>query len=352
MKEGKVNQQYLADQLGLSVTTVSRCFTNHPKIKPGTRAKVLQLATELGYSYNAFRNQKNPLKVDNRTVAVLVGVSPDNADAAGVAGKIFAGISQKAAALDFQVKIYYVNPSEFVPNMNSRRIIPNSTDNNLAGIILVFPFREETVKALSSRFHVTSVLDEYEELFIDSINPDDGRGIACMVRKLKDLGHRKFGFFSWFYPDVDTPWVERRMGSYFEHLYRYGLEFDQDRIIRIDSAEAQSTTNAADLVIEHVEKGMTALVCAADHQAYELIVALKEKGVRVPEDLSITGYDGIPVPIGMSPLTTYNSHFHEIGVSGMISIQRRIDHPLANRRHVLVDGDMIEGTTTAIPKNL
>lgn len=342
----KVNQQFIADSLELSVTTVSRCFTNHPKINPETRAKVLKFAAEHGYSYNAFRNQKSSERSGKGKIAVLVGASEDLPDAAGVAGKILAGITQKAAAMEYRVDLFYVDPGSFEPNMHSRRIIPGSSDNNWAGIILVFPFREESVKALATKFHVISVLDEYEELFIDSINPDQGRGIAKMVRHLYVSGHRKIGFLSWSYRKVDTPWVETRLGSYVEHLFRFGLPFDQGLLIRVDEQDARDTCKAADLVIERMKLGMTGLVCAADHQAHELILRLRERGVKIPEDISITGYDGIATPPGLPQLTTYSTPFRDVGNTGMVSLQRRIDHPLASRSHVLIDGDMIEGVTT------
>ncbi len=342
----KVNQQFIADSLNLSVTTVSRCFTNHPKINPETRAKVLRFAAEHGYSYNAFRNQKPNGRAAQGKIAVLVGASSELPDAAGVAGKILAGITQKAAAMDFRVDLFYIDPSDFKPNMRSRKIFPGSSDNNWTGVVLVFPFQEETVKALATKFHIISVLDEYDELFIDSINPDQGRGIAKMVRRLFSLGHRKIGFLTWNYRKVDTPWVETRLGSYVELLFRLELPFDPELLLKVDEEDARETCKVADLVIEKMKEGMTGLVCAADHQAHELVLRLKERGVKIPEDISITGYDGIPTPPGLPQLTTYTTPFQEIGSTGMMSLQRRIDHPLASRSHVLVDGDIIEGVTT------
>ena len=343
---GKINQKYIAEQLNLSITTVSRCFTNHPRINPETRAKVYQLAAELGYNYNAFRNQKQCKRTDKGTIAVLVGASEKVSDAAGVAGKIFTGITQKAAALDYRVELFFVNPTEFKPNMRSRRIIPNSSRNDWTGIILIFPFQEDAVKALMTKFQVISVLDEYEELDVDSINPDQGRGIAKMVRHLINYGHRKIGFLSWEYA-IDTPWVQTRMGSYFEHLYRAGIPYNPDHVLIVDENDAWNSCKVADQVFEKVRNlGITGFVCAADHQAYELIRRLQERGIRVPEDVSITGYDGIPVPAGMPKLTTYSTPFTEVGTTGMVSLQRRIDHPLASRSHVLVDGSIIMGVTT------
>jgi LacI family transcriptional regulator len=346
----KVNQHYIAQQLNLSVTTVSRCFTNHPRINPETRAKVYQLAAELGYAYNAFRNQKQSEQSEKGSIAVLVGASEKVTDAAGVAGKIFTGITQKAAALDFRVELFFVNPTDFRPNMRSRRVIPGSNHNNWAGIVLVFPFREDAVQALSTKFHVISVLDEYDDSRIDSINPDQGRGIAKMVRHLYHLGHRRIGFLSWRYQGIDTPWVETRLGSYVEQFYRLRLPFHTEDVLLIDEVEARSGGAFAPMMVEKIRAGMTAVVCAADHQAHVLILRLREMGLRVPDDLSVTGYDGIPTPIGLPDLTTYSTPFQEVGSSGLVSLQRRIDHPLASRSHILIDGEMIAGDTTrALP---
>lgn len=345
----KINQNYIAEHLNLSVTTISRCFTNHPKINPDTRARVLQFALEHGYRYNGNRNQKQTRKGETGKIAVLIGVAQSRVDASEVASRVLQGITQKAAALHFRVNPFFVDPRSFSPNMRSRRIIPDSFHNDWAGIILVFPFQTEAVQALSTRYHVISLLDEYDDLTIDSINPDEGRGISMMVRHLHARGHRRLGYLSWIYNNVETPWVEKRLGAYVEYLYRLGLPFRPEDVIRLTEQEARDPTAGADRVIARMEAGMTALVCAADHQAYELIQRLRERGIRVPGDLSITGYDGIPAPPGLPQLTTYSTPFQEVGNTGIVSLQRRLDHPLASRSHILIDGNKIPGSTTGSP---
>lgn len=341
----KVNQNYIADSLNLSVTTVSRCFTNHPKINPQTRAKVLKFALEHGYRYTPSRSQRGSRKTETKTIAVLAGVSKKTQDAVQVAAMIFSGITQKAASLNYQVNLFYVDPRSFEPNMRSRRIIPGSNHNNWDGIVLIFPFQESAIKALSSKYHVITTLDEYDDLSIDSINPDQGRGIAVMIRRLYEGGHRQFGFLSWRYDHIDTPWVEKRLGTFVEYLYRLSLPFNPKDVLFIPEKEARDPELGADQVIRRMEAGMTGLVCAADHQAHELILKLKRKGIRVPDDLSITGYDGIPTPPGLPQLTTYTTPFEEIGHTALLSLQRRIDHPLSSRSHILIDGEMVFGET-------
>ena len=71
-----MNQKEIAEQLNLSRTTVSRCFTNHPKINPETRAKVFELAAEMGYSYSPPRNYSEDRPRKATSVAVLAGSWP------------------------------------------------------------------------------------------------------------------------------------------------------------------------------------------------------------------------------------------------------------------------------------
>jgi DNA-binding LacI/PurR family transcriptional regulator len=95
-----------------------------------------------------------------------------------------------------------------------------------------------------------------------------------------------------------------------------------------------------------VREGVTGWVCAADHQAYRLVRDLRELGLRVPKDCSVTGYDGDPVPDGLPQLTTIKMPFRDIGVSSVVSLLRKIDHPTAPRRHILVSGREIYGEST------
>jgi LacI family transcriptional regulator len=97
------------------------------------------------------------------------------------------------------------------------------------------------------------------------------------------------------------------------------------------------------------EEKVTGWICAADHQAYRLIAALERHGLRVPEDCSVTGFDGIDRPSGSPVLTTVKVPYEDMGGSAVIRLRGRIEHPSAPRRHNLVSGRVIIGQTTAPP---
>lgn len=347
----KPNQKLLADTLDLSRTTVSRCFTNHPKINPETRAKVFQLAAQLGYSYATQRNAHSKGDETRNTIAVIVGIKESKKEEKDTASDIIAGISEKAAAEGLEIEVHYVDPSTFLPAARSRRIIKNTSCLHWKGVVLVYDFQEEAVSNIMAKFPTVSALEDYDKVEVDCIGQDQVRGISKIMQHLHDLGHRRIGFLSWKYT-IHTPWVERRLGAYAENIYRLGLDFDPKLVLNVKPSEHIPRAELAEQVAKHVRKGVTAWVCAADHQASQLVQELIKSGIQVPDQCSITGYDGQVTPEGMPQITTIKMPFRDIGISCVTSLQRKIKHPAAMRRNLQVAGELLIGDTTAAPATL
>ena len=344
-----MNQKEIAERLNLSRTTVSRCFTNHPKINPETRAKVFELAAETGYSYSPPRNFTEERTRVANTVAVLVGLPSSAGQWIDSARQIIAGISGRLAAEKLNLSINYVEPADFDLAPRARRILPGLRNADLLGFILLYPFKEQTVGNLISKFPTICALDDYEHLEVDCVDVDQTRGILRMFNNLYNLGHRDLAFVSWKYT-VPTPWVERRFGAFMESLYRYHLPFQEDRVINVHRDGQIEPEEVVKRVIKLIEKGVTGIICAADHQAYPLIRALQEQGIRIPEDVSVTGFDGENPPDDIPQLTTINTPFRDIGISSVVSLIRRVALPSAPRRHILVSGRTTFGATSAKPR--
>lgn len=347
----KINQQLIADRLNLSRTTVSRCFTNHPKINPETRAAVFQVAAEMGYGYQAPRNVVARKPAERSTIAVLIGVPRSQRDAVETASQVLKGISERAAAANLEIQIHYIDAGEFRLAPRARRILPGVSSADWKGLILLYPFEEETVGNLMAKFPTVSVLDDYDTVDVDCINPDETRGISRMVQHLYEQGHRRIGFLSWKYR-VHTPWVERRLGAYVENLYRLGLDFDPKLVLNVRQSDHVPLDTLSGEVARLVREGVTGWVCAADHQAYRLLGDLITLGVKVPEECSITGFDGVQPPEGMPRLTTVRQPFRDMGLSAVVSLLRRSADPSSPRRHVLVSCREIIGETTSAAPGL
>ena len=97
------------------------------------------------------------------------------------------------------------------------------------------------------------------------------------------------------------------------------------------------------------EDQVTAWVCAADHQAYQLAIDLPQRGLRVPDDVSITGFDGLDPAAGQKRITSMRVPHEQIGSAAVTRLVNRIQHPTAPRRKILVEAELVAGETIAKP---
>ena len=306
------------------------------------------MAADLGYAYSPPRNASEGSVQVKDTVVVLVGQPSNAREKESMSREILVGISEWLASRKLRLKVQYLDPMEFNLPPRARRIIPGLTNRDILGFITMFPFQEASVGNLITKFPTICALDDYEDLDVDCVDIDQTRGIARMTRHLQELGHRELGFVSWKYK-VPTPWVERRFGAFVENLYRYKLPFRGDRIVNVSRSGQIEPEKVVEAALTMIEGGVTGIVCAADHQAYPLAAALRERGLRVPGDVSLTGFDGIRPPEGEPQMTTVEMPFRDIGISSVVSLLRRVSHPSAPRRHILVCGRSIIGETTRSP---
>jgi LacI family transcriptional regulator len=343
----KLNQDDLARRLGISRTTVSRSFSNHPAINPETRARVLALAEELGYRYSVPRSGRARERLQTKTLGILIGTPRLDDHTAHTFQAVLKGISERAATDRISLDITYVDPTRIDLSGRNCLIFQRIRSGHWNGMVLVFPFPDEAIAILSRRVLAVSIIEDYAEHGIDCIDIDQAAGIYGLICHLESMGHQRIGYLTWRYP-IETPWGYRRFGAYAESLQRLGLEYRPEWSINVDRRDRCEPETCARRVAELVRhQGVTAWVCAADHQAFQLIKDLEKLGIRVPQDCSVTGFDGIETPPGAKSLTTVMVPYEDMGVSAVIRLRGRIEQPSAPRRHNLVAGRLIIGETTS-----
>jgi LacI family transcriptional regulator len=344
-----VNQQRLAEILKLSRTTVSRSLANHPSIGAETRIRVQTLAAKMGYRGRATRVVRRSRHSKPMTIGVLIGVPAENVVLATFP-YILQGIQDRAHFEHLAVDVSYQNPATFDTTSKRHSVFRHMRSANWRGAILIYPFPEHAVAMISRKISTVSVLDEYPALGLDMVDVDDASGFLAMVDRLVQLGHKRIGFVHWHYP-VPSLWGYRRFGGYVEGIFRNGLEFKSDWIFNIHkAAPSHEYAEIAELVYQKIRRdGVTAWVCAADHQAYSLIQELQTRGLRIPADCSITGFDGLEPPPPLQRATSLQVPHEEIGSSALSRLMGRILHPSAPRRKILVEPRLVEGTTVAAP---
>ena len=338
----RINQQELANRLQLSQTTISRSLANHPAINAETKALVLETAAKMGYSQPIRRRQISAMADRAAVWGVLITMPKQFSDPSETFQEVLRGIADKSALHEAILDVVYHDPADD----NSAPLLRRIRNAHWKGIIFIYPVNPEIAREVATRIASVSIIEKYENQRIDSIDVDQSETILKLARLLKVRGHRKIGFFTWQY-SVDAPWVLHRFGTYVEALYRLGLEFDPADCVNLDPKNPLEPDEAAEKAAALVRSGVTAFICAADHQAYSLMENLGRLGLSVPHDVSLTGFDGVLPRSGLKQLATIRVPYEELGRSATHQLVRRIEQPGAPRRHIIVDGDFIEGETVA-----
>jgi len=348
----EVSQQGIADALGISRATVSRCFTNHPGINPTTRAKVFQLAAEIGYQHQETRTPSSKRTKKKINICALICTDSEEyfrGDYHNPGEQILAGVTEQAQLVNANVEVHLIPPEADSLDHPKLKEIASLRKRKTSGVLLIYPFAEAIIEELSPRFPLVSLVDQLEHTSIDCIDVDHYNGIGTVIDHLVDLGHRRIGFYTRDYP-VEASWSYRRYSAFIEKMARLQLPIAHTDLIGMFPRTKKTVEQSIDEVAERTSQGVTAWVCAADHQAYDLINGLKKRGINVPRDVSITGFDGVEESKKKPSLTTIKIPFREIGMSGTKRLSERIQKRFHESRHVYISGSLQKGKTTTNPK--
>lgn len=344
----RVNQQAIAKKLGVSIATVSRSLAGHPAINAQTKERVAEIARQLGYKKAGDQPESDEADSGSR-VGVLVGLQPNSSPLATFP-YILRGIDERAKAERMSVDVEYVDPAKLNPDSRTDPVMKRLRERKWNGVVLVYSFPAAAVESLAQKIPVVATLEDYDSIKIDSIDTNHHTGITSLVNRLVGLRHERIGFVTWTYP-MTGHWVSQRFAAYVAGVFAHGLEFKPDWILNMHKGRKHlSPDQIADAVAAISRRDrVTAWVCAADHQAYQLMLGLSTRGLRVPEDCSITGFDGIEPPLSLKPVTSLRVPNETIGTAALARLVNRIAHPKAHQRKVLVETQFLEGTTIAAP---
>jgi DNA-binding LacI/PurR family transcriptional regulator len=343
-----VNQQYIAEQLNISRTTVSRCFTNHPGINPVTRAKVFRLASQLGYQHMEMRVSSKPKRLKSLVVGVLICTNVEEyfrPDYQSPGDGLYSGVSEYAQLHDVKLELHYVDPADCSLGDASYSCIEALRERDWDGVVLIYPFPKSVVDELSVRFPLISLVEQHDAKFGNCVDVDHYMGISSLMNQLVNLGHKQIGFFTKSY-EVQAAWSFRRYSSYAEKVARMNWTLNSKNVVNVAPNHFEKLEDSYDYVANRIQSGVTAWVCAADHQAYDLIAALRKRGIDVPKDASITGFDGIQKPKGLPQLTTAMIPYREIGFVGTRRLVELAKKRFSAPQHILVGCQICEGETT------
>ncbi|GAB2841109.1 LacI family DNA-binding transcriptional regulator [Actinocorallia aurea] len=318
MEEGKrfggrrpVVMEDVAERAGVSAMTVSRVLNSPEKVRPATRARVLAAVQELDYRPNA------AARVLATGRSGMLGVVSFDTTLYGPASTLY-GIERAAREHDYLISIVSLSAL-------NRRTIGEGVDRlrgqNVDGIIIVAPHESaaEGLRDLPPELPIV-VVGAADELPCPLVSVDQYAGAARATRHLLSLGHETVWHLA-----GPSDWVDahaRLVG------WRATLEAEGRPVPAplFGDWSAHSGYRLGRQIAGVPD--LTAVFAANDSMALGLLRALREAGRRVPEEVSVVGFDDVPEsPYFSPPLTTVRQNFGEVGSRALAMMIDRIGAP-------------------------
>lgn len=325
----------LANELGLSVSAVSKALNDYPDIGPETKALVLQKASELGYSPNLMA--RGLARQTSRFVGVVIR------DVSSVYGEMFKSLSHIARRYDLQLILYDTDNDPAI----EKRCVQNLIDSMALGIIIA-PVREDAEELLEmtrGRVAVVFLGGRVRDEQASSVCTDSAVGTELALRQLMGLGHERIALL---FDHRQSASRSTRLETYRRVMRSAGLE---ELVFCADEADLLAAGRTLGRRLLDSGEGVTAVFAVKDLMAIGVIQAVREAGKRVPEDLSVIGYDGINASaLPMIRLSTIMQPRQEIAELVIEILLRHAADPEAAPEHCLVRPQLILRGTVDTPQ--
>ena len=318
-----LNQYVIAKQLDLAPATVSRALHQKPGINPETCERVHKLAMKLGYNLRP-RNKTNA-NPSSHYLGVLVQTPKSH----WAQFRYLISLSDAAAKLNASLIVHYVGFGECASVLNSDRQPAAMRDGRVKGVCLIHRWPYEVVEELSKRLACVSIMHFYPGLNVDVIELDHRGAMIQLVKHLYSLGHRRIGFFGY---SSDLSWSGARFAGYAEMLMKLGLPIHSQWTIPLPAEAFEEKTmphHAVEQAIQLVRnEGVRAWMAANDWAGDELVNSFLEAGLRVPEDVSVTGFDNSEIgPKSTIQLTSIGIPLATISSATIQRLRYRLANP-------------------------
>ena len=296
--------QDIADKLGISKGTVSKALNDAPDISETLQKQILETAVELGYT--KLRRYKNSTK---RMCILVQKDFIQYTEPHHFAYDIVMGFRQMAEPAGFEVEIVPVNAE---PQRETSYEVFMLHNDYACAFALGFSLNDPWMKDFQTSRTPTVLYDNQIRGNPSTayVGVDNDEGMDLAIAHLKELGHKRIGYLS---SALESHIMQVRYNAFFQALKRHGLDDDPDL--------AGCSFFLSECMDRHLPRlldlGATAIVCGQDTIANAALVQCQQLGYKIPQDLSIVGFDDLPIcPYTYPPLTTIRQDRSNIGKCG------------------------------------
>jgi len=318
----------VAEKAGVSVNTASRAINNKPDINEETKKRVLKVAQKLGYVRNATAVALRTRKTGTIGVVIADNRNPFYAE-------VLNGMEEAAREKNYHIILAntqrdYKKEEEAINLLLAKRV-----DG-----LLITPVqdRDDDIKNLiDANIPFVVVGRDFEDIEVDAIYNDEVKGGFLATEYLIKKGHKRIALINGFL--YKSP-AKGRLEGYKKALNKYRISLDESLISSGDINIEDGYERTKKMLEKNLD--FTAIFAYNDMMAFGAIQAIKEKGLRIPEDIGLVGYDDIPFSSLISPLlTTIRLKKQDLGVESVKLLLSRINGKRKKIKKMMLDVELI-----------
>ncbi len=332
-----VSMKDIARRCGVSVATVSKALNDQQDISGETRERIRRVADEMGYLTNA---SARALKTKRTYNLGILFVDLQNS---GLTHEYFAATlnSFRIEAERCGYDITFINSN--VGHRNTS-FLQHARYRGVDGVaIICVEFQDPLVQELVySDIPVVTLDHAFNNRA--AVLSDNLNGMESLVRYVYERGHRRIAYIH----GDDTAVTESRLTGFYRACEELDLSIPDEYIGSCHYHEPISCHAATKKLLALPERP-SCIFFSDDYSYIGGVNAIREAGLRIPEDVSIVGYDGTDMAKMVSPrLTTWAQNTDELGRLAAAMLIRRIENPRTTPpEHIVVPGKLLEGESVA-----
>lgn len=320
---------------GVSVATVSKALNGQKDIGEATKEHIRRVAREMGY----FPNSSARALKTNRTYNI--GVLFADAAQSGLTHDFFSYVldSFKRTVESRGFDITFINANN---NESGMTYLDHCRYRGFDGVVVAcVDFHDPQVLELANSNLPVVMIDHSFDNRIAIIS-DNERGIKDLVTYIINCGHRRIAYIHGLSSSV----TEKRLNSFYSTMRNFGIEVRDEYLLE---APYRNTSIAEEMTYKLLDlpEPPTCILYPDDFSCFGGINAINQRGLRIPEDISVAGYDGIRIGRHIEPqLTTIRQNTEEIGHQAGVQLIDLIEHPGKSEIHqIIIPGSLFSGKT-------
>ncbi|ELP69150.1 LacI family DNA-binding transcriptional regulator [Streptomyces turgidiscabies] len=334
---GRVTIAQVAEEAGVSAMTVSNVVNGKPGASEETRRRVMEVAGRLGYRPNV--SARN-LKAGRSGLIGLIAL--DLTSQYGL--EILRGVADELASVEQELLVN----ATYHDAVREKDRIEFLAHGLVDGVLMIAPVLEDDTVTLLRRQNLPCVIIDPRRLDVPlpRLTVDNYQGMRQGTQHLIDLGHTRIAYLRGV-EDLES--TSLRFQGFEDAMRLAGLKVDEQLIASCDFSYASGFRAAARLIDDDHHRP-TAIVAGADLMALGAIDAARARGLNVPTDFSVVGFDDLPQAAQSFPgLTTVRQPLHDMGQKAARALLSVIDGQRLLMDHMEVGTELVVRKSTAPP---